>query len=53
MRDNCATIEGILPVFDYSESDFWYTMPVAEPVMNYIERNRLSIVSVKPNHDLH
>ena len=38
MRDNYATIEGILPVFDYSEADFWYTMPVAEPVMNYIER---------------
>ena len=45
MRDNYATIEGILPVFDYSEADFWYTMPVAEPVMNYIERNRSSIKS--------
>ena len=46
MRDNYATIEGILPVFDYSEADFWYTMPVAEPVMNYIERNRSSIKSI-------
>lgn len=46
MRDNCDTIEGILPVLDFSESEFWYTMPVAEPVMKYIERNELSIKSV-------
>lgn len=46
MRDNCDTIEGILPVLDYSESEFWYTMPVAEPVMKYIERSKLSIKSV-------
>ena len=35
-------INGIMPICDYSETEFWYTMPYATPVMEYIVENHLS-----------
>lgn len=32
-RDNYYEIPGILPIIHYSNSDFWYTMPIAEKIM--------------------
>lgn len=36
-------IDGILPISEYSEEELWYVMPVAEPVLKYINRMELKI----------
>ena len=36
------TVDGIIPIFDYSVSEYWYTMPIATPVMQHIFKNELS-----------
>ena len=46
MREYGSTITGILPIFDYSEDQHWYTMPIAMPVMKYIKINNLSIKEI-------
>ncbi len=40
-RDNSAIIPGIIPVIDYSIDDYWYTMPIAQPVMDFINEKTL------------
>lgn len=35
MHEN-QDVEGILPILDFSEEEYWYTMPTAVPVMEYI-----------------
>ncbi len=34
--ENHKDIEGIIPVINFSKKDFWYTMPLAEPIVKYI-----------------
>lgn len=46
MREYHSTIAGILPIFDYSEDEYWYTMPVAMSAIDYIRRNKLSIQDI-------
>ena len=43
MREYGPTITGILPIFYYSEDEYWYTMPIAMPVMEYIKTKGLDI----------
>ena len=33
MTGAASSIPGVLPVLEYSENHFWYTMPIAKPVM--------------------
>lgn len=40
-RDNCDLIQGIIPIIFYSMDDYWYTMPIAKSVMNFIKKNLL------------
>lgn len=46
MREYSSAIPGILPIFDYSEDHYWYTMPIATPVMKYIKANKLTIEEI-------
>ena len=43
VKQYAEKINGILPIYEYSEDEFWYMMPVAEPVLKHIAKNRLSI----------
>ena len=38
MSKNYNRINGIMPVYDYSEKEYWYVMPEAELLINYIKR---------------
>ena len=40
--DNCDLIQGIIPIISYSMDDNWYTMPIAKPVMNFINKKSLN-----------
>lgn len=42
----CESIPGIIPVFNYSEKQFWYTMPIATESMKYIKENNLDLLSI-------
>lgn len=39
-------IGGILPIVDCSIEDYWYVMPVAEPLMEHIKENKNSIEEI-------
>lgn len=46
MKENYPSIPGIIPVRGYSCKDCWYTMPLASPVMDFInEKNLEEIVN--------
>lgn len=40
LTENCNKIDGILPLLKKSKKDYWYTMPFAEPAMNYVKEER-------------
>ena len=40
------TIKGIIPILDFSEQEFWYTMPIAVEAMNHIETNQLDALDI-------
>lgn len=44
--DNYKKISGIIPINEYSEIDYWYTMPIYKPVLDYIETSRTNIVDI-------
>lgn len=46
MREYGSTITGILPIFYYSKDKYWYTMPIAMPVMKYIKIKKLNIKEI-------
>ncbi len=39
MSKYCNTIDGILPIHDFSIENCWYTMPIAETIKTHIELN--------------
>lgn len=43
MKDNCTKIDGIIPVFDFSYKKYWYTMPIAKPIIKHIEEQKINI----------
>lgn len=46
MLENYPLVEGILPILDFSEEEYWYTMPIAIPAIQYIQRNKLDIQEI-------
>lgn len=45
-RENSAIIPGIIPVIVADCENYWYTMPIAQPVMDFInEKNLIEIVN--------
>lgn len=43
VKEYVDKIDGILPIYEYSEDDFWYVMPIATPVMDHISRSKLTV----------
>lgn len=41
MLEWAPKIDGILPIYKYSEEDWWYTMPIARPLLEYIKETKL------------
>ncbi len=39
-------IEGIIPIIDFSDTEFWYVMPIATECMDYIRSNDESITNI-------
>lgn len=46
IKDNYQAIDGIIPIFNFSIDEYWYTMPIAKPAMNYIIENKLDIKEI-------
>ncbi|BCZ46656.1 hypothetical protein psyc5s11_27230 [Clostridium gelidum] len=46
IKDNCTEIEGIIPIFDFSIDEYWYTMSIAKPAIEYILENELNIKEI-------
>lgn len=39
-------IKGILPIIESSYEEYWYTMPLAKPIMEYMDSVDMSIVEI-------
>ena len=46
MKDNFKKVVGVMPIFDFCESEYWYVMPIATPIMTYIKDNNLQIEEI-------
>lgn len=46
MKNICNDIEGVLPIINYSDEDFWYIMPIATPAIQYIKEKKLGIQNI-------
>jgi hypothetical protein len=46
MMQNCKIIDGIIPIVDCSEKGFWYTMPIAKPVLEHIKTSGETIEGI-------
>lgn len=46
-KENSAIIPGILPILDVNEEEYWYTMPVATPIMNYVKNRKIEDIIQK------
>jgi len=44
--DNQETVEGILPIVEYSLDEYWYIMPVATEIIEHIKSTKLSGVKI-------
>lgn len=40
-KENATTIPGIIPIIYSFEQEYWYTMPIAEPIMQYIKNKEI------------
>ena len=36
ISENYDSVEGIIPILEFSKKGFWYTMPLAEPIITHI-----------------
>lgn len=46
MAENCVLVKGIIPILDASKDEFWYTMPLATPIIEYIKVESQDIVQI-------
>lgn len=46
IKDNYQIIEGIIPIYRFSVEEYWYTMPIAISVVDYILENKLDIEEI-------
>lgn len=35
IKRNVSTTPGIIPIIEYNEEEYWYTMPLATPILDY------------------
>lgn len=53
IKSNYKEISGIIPILDFSIDEYWYVMPIAKPIINYITKNKLNVTEiVKETHKL-
>ena len=43
IQEWATKIKGIIPLYEYSQDEYWYTMPIATPVIRYITENKLTL----------
>lgn len=41
-KENFPIISGIIPIISFDCDNFWYTMPIAQPVMDFIKEKKLN-----------
>ena len=41
-----SDIKGIIPIIDYSEEEYWYTMPIAISVIDYIKNEKKKVKEI-------
>lgn len=46
IKNNWKEINGIIPIIEFSIEQYWYIMPIAKPVINYIVENNLDIMEI-------
>lgn len=46
MELNYKMVEGIIPIIDSSTEEFWYTMPIADPILTHIETSKETIEDI-------
>lgn len=46
VAEKAQSIQGILPIFDYSKKDYWFTMPIAKPIMEHIHETNAQIKDI-------
>lgn len=46
IRENFEILGGIVPIYEYSLDEYWYVMPIATPVINYIIEKKCSISEI-------
>ena len=44
--NNQGRIPGILPIIEFSDTDLWFAMPIADGIEKYISENRLSPMEI-------
>lgn len=43
VMQNTPELNGILPIIEYSNEEFWYTMPIAKPIMEHLQKETTEI----------
>jgi len=46
ITQNCEKIEGIIPIIESSSTEYWYTMPIAEPILFHIKKSKEEIKDI-------
>ncbi|WP_404650678.1 protein kinase (plasmid) [Lacticaseibacillus paracasei] len=46
VTQNQQTVSGIIPICNSDLKDYWYTMPIAIPIMKYIDDNQLEMLDI-------
>lgn len=46
VRQYASEIKGVLPIIEYSNEEFWYTMPIAKPIMDFIKEETAEISNI-------
>ena len=36
-EQNASTIPGIIPIIESNKEEYWYTMPLATPILDYVK----------------
>ena len=46
IKENYTQIDGIIPILDCSLEEYWYTMPIAKPVLEYLDEDKIEIEKI-------
>lgn len=42
VKESAATVSGIIPIIDFNEEEYWYTMPIATHIQDYVKEHTIS-----------